>query len=556
MRKKSFLEVFLVKFLIAVPIVAIILFITVEALQNSVWTDTKNYIDEAWLGRQERFNQVFAKGDFESVKNELNFYLNMHTETTAFNKPGVYAVAYVEDQETGEIVLNSDAKLFFLCRVREEDNMDRNYQYYLADPSCLEQSDGLKDCLAISEESLSKPGYESYLGAILGQKRSECTYNLLEGYLDDANQTIYPTSILTVTGDYIEEGLLHREGTISEEEKTVTLAAPENAGELKKYTRDDISLPGYVDGAEVSSMTILLGGTGKAEDFDRIKAGRGTGATSDYTDAEGHPYIIYLKCKFDFWQTYGSTILVIGIIYSVVAIGVCLILSAITYNRLKYYYQTNEYRKALMNSMAHDLKTPLAAMSGYAETLLENPESEKRDHYAQSIYDNTVYMNGIITDVLELSRIEESSLKLKKEKVDFCELAKECFEVVKPLAEEKELTFETKKTFVRSADKTLMKRAVENLLTNAVKYTGKGGNIRVYSVDKPFYHRLVIENTPVEPLKLKPSELWKPFVKDDESRSDKSGTGLGLSIAKNIFNRHKLKSKIEVTDKTFKVEIW
>ena len=378
----------------------------------------------------------------------------------------------------------------------------------------------------------------------------------MEGYLDDASHIVYPTSILIEKGVYKEPGLLYREGTINEEEKILTLPAPENSGDLKKYTVDETTYRGYVDGTEFSAFTIMMSGTGKTEDFDRIKAGRGTGATSDYTDAEGHAYKIYLKCKFDFWQTYGSTILVIGIIYSAIAIAVCLILSALSYHRLKFYYQTNEYRKALMNSMAHDLKTPLAAMSGYAETLLENPESEKRDHYAQSIYDNTVYMNGIITDVLELSRIEESSLKLKKEKVDFCELAKECFEVVKPLAEEKELTFETKKTFVRSADKTLMKRAVENLLTNAVKYTGKGGNIRVYSVDKPFYHRLVIENTPVEPLKLKPSELWKPFVKDDESRSDKSGTGLGLSIAKNIFNRHKLKSKIEVTDKTFKVEIW
>ena len=161
MRKKSFLAVFLVKFLIAVPIVAIILFITIEAIQNSVWTDTKNYINEAWLGRQERFNQVFAKGDFESVKNELNFYLNMHTETTAFNNAGVYAVAYVEDQETGEIVLNSDTKLFFICRAMEEIKTDRAYQYYLVNQSGLNQFDEWKEYLALSEESLSKPGYES-----------------------------------------------------------------------------------------------------------------------------------------------------------------------------------------------------------------------------------------------------------------------------------------------------------------------------------------------------------------------------------------------------------
>ena len=97
---------------------------------------------------------------------------------------------------------------------------------------------------------------------------------------------------------------------------------------------------------------------------------------------------------------------------------------------------------------------------------------------------------------------------------------------------------------------------MDNLLSNAAKYTKEGGNVNVYAKDKPFSkHVFVIENTPIDAIDVKPSKLWEPFVKGDQSRSDKNGTGLGLSIVKNILDNLGLKSKIKIKDGWFKVII-
>jgi signal transduction histidine kinase len=97
---------------------------------------------------------------------------------------------------------------------------------------------------------------------------------------------------------------------------------------------------------------------------------------------------------------------------------------------------------------------------------------------------------------------------------------------------------------------------MDNLIGNAIKYTENGGKISICSKDTPFSsHSLIIENSPIKPLKLNPDKLWDPFVKDDESRSEKSGTGLGLSIVRNILNGYGFKAKIKSKDNNFKIII-
>ena len=157
-------------------------------------------------------------------------------------------------------------------------------------------------------------------------------------------------------------------------------------------------------------------------------------------DINGDTYTIHFMMSDNFTKAYMSVMIIIALVYLFIDAGLVLIISKISYEKLKGFYRNEDYRKALMNSMAHDLKTPLTVMSGYAENLKENVQTEKREHYAEAILENTNYMNGIITDVLGLAKLEEETAKSKIEKLDFCEIAKAMAERIKPLLEEKNIT--------------------------------------------------------------------------------------------------------------------
>ena len=79
--------------------------------------------------------------------------------------------------------------------------------------------------------------------------------------------------------------------------------------------------------------------------------------------------------------------------------------------------------------------------------------------------------------------------------------------------------------------------------------------IRIYSKHVPFSEKLIFENGPVSKIKTKTNKLWEPFVKGDESRSEKNGTGLGLSIVNSVLSLNRLKGKLSCKDEMFRVEI-
>ena len=257
----------------------------------------------------------------------------------------------------------------------------------------------------------------------------------------------------------------------------------------------------------------------------------------------------------DLVKTYQPITTLILVFWFGFATLIALLVTFIKYRKLLYFYRLDDYRKTLMNSMAHDLKTPLASLMGYAENLKENVQTEKREHYAGAIYENAEYMNGIIMDVLDLSKMEDSGGKLHRENINLIGLCEELKSQFAPMLEEKKLSLETEGKFNRRVDKTMMKRAMENLLTNAIKYTKEGGMIRIYSKHVPFSEKLIFENGPVSKIQTKTNKLWEPFVKGDESRSEKNGTGLGLSIVNSVLSLNRLKGKLSCKDEVFRVEI-
>ena len=252
-----------------------------------------------------------------------------------------------------------------------------------------------------------------------------------------------------------------------------------------------------------------------------------------------------------FTPVYGMFAVIYFVLFTVIAV----LVSITKYRNLMYFYRNEDFRKTLMNSMAHDLKTPLSAMSGYAQNLKENVGTDKREHYAQVIEENANYMNGIITDILALSKMEENMLHPKKQSTDLFGVFREIADVYKDQLEEKKLCFICEGKFVRRVDPILVKRALENLFTNALKYTEEGGEIKVSAKHIPFHEQLLFENSPAKPIDCKTKKLWEPFVKGSESRTENNGTGVGLAIVKNILELHHMKGKIQVKDNLFRVKL-
>lgn len=104
--------------------------------------------------------------------------------------------------------------------------------------------------------------------------------------------------------------------------------------------------------------------------------------------------------------------------------------TAVIYLTRKNRYDRQEYRRNMTNAMAHDLKTPLMAMSGYAENLLANVHTDKRQQYAETISENVRRMNGMIEQMLEIDRLETGKRRKgeKLESVDMAELFRKVIE--------------------------------------------------------------------------------------------------------------------------------
>ncbi len=303
----------------------------------------------------------------------------------------------------------------------------------------------------------------------------------------------------------------------------------------------------------------ILGTSMQPFDFTKESSHHGNLNTQAYTktikfvDADNHSYTLmaYYQLRDDFYKTNKELLLLILITYILVMLITVGILSALSSHRYKYFYMMDDYRKNIINNLAHDLKSPLMSMSGSAENLMENLHTEKREHYADMILENTKYMNKIISDTLELSKAENLEQTIYKTDTDLCQLAREIIQKYEPIIVNSNFKVSIEGKYIVSADTNDMKQTLDNLLSNAVKYTKPNGQILISGNEKEF----MILNDILEHPVTNPDTLWNPFVKGDESRSGKSGSGLGLAIVKAVLDRNHLTGKISYENEKFIIKI-
>lgn len=279
--------------------------------------------------------------------------------------------------------------------------------------------------------------------------------------------------------------------------------------------------------------------------------------TKTFILPDGTSLRVFDRANVDLYMYYGKWIIAYCITVPVVAMLIALCCTYLRYIKLRAMYTMEDYRRTLTDSMAHDLKSPLMAISGYAENLKENVNTEKKEHYAESIINNVQYMNDIISNILQLSRLESGTIKLNKENLELKNLIEQNLEKYEEVLSENNLKIKMENSVIVKGDVKLLSQALDNLISNAVKYSEPDSVIEIIAEDNIMSgaKKITFSNSCNEQPDVSVQDLWKPFVKADNSRSNQTGTGIGLTIAKNIFEMHGFKQKLFYEEGRFIVEI-
>lgn len=206
---------------------------------------------------------------------------------------------------------------------------------------------------------------------------------------------------------------------------------------------------------------------------------------------------------------------------------------------LTYAKTAEEHRRTFTSHMAHELKTPLAVIHSYAQGLQEHIAEDKREKYLATICSEAERMNDMVLELLDLSRLEAGRVKLHRENFSLSDLTRSTLEKLAPSLEAKGLRLSTalEDSGPVLADRGRMAQVVENLLTNAVKYTPAGGAIQVEVAQTRRHTTLRVTNDcpPIPPEELE--QLFEPFYRREDAAPG-VGTGLGLAIVGHIVQLH------------------
>lgn len=234
--------------------------------------------------------------------------------------------------------------------------------------------------------------------------------------------------------------------------------------------------------------------------------------------------------------------------------GVVLIFHDIT--RLK---KLEEIRKDFVANVSHEIKTPITAIKGFAETLLDGAINDKENafKFLEIIKNHSERLNSLVSDLLTLSSIELGDIKIEKVDVNLDEVVEAVFTTLKEKANKKGLYLKKQidSEFNRiKADRHRLIQILMNLVDNGIKFTETGGvTIRVKGEKLKFkdaeerdFVTISIEDTGIGIPKKHIPRLGERFYRVDSARSrDLGGTGLGLAIVKHLIKAHGWKMNIE-----------
>ncbi len=207
--------------------------------------------------------------------------------------------------------------------------------------------------------------------------------------------------------------------------------------------------------------------------------------------------------------------------------------------------ETDRLRRELVSNVSHDLRTPLASMHGYVETLLIKDDSisaDERRHYLEITRKHTRRLGQLVGDLFELSKLDSASVHPSLESFSLAELLQDVTQEFELEAQKKGIIIEVntkREAFNVYADIGLIQRVLENLIRNALKYTPPGGNITIDLEERPGSVAVAVADTGCGIAKTDLGRVFDRFYRSDQNNHDPSASaGLGLAIVRRILDLH------------------
>ncbi|MDF2609093.1 MAG: hypothetical protein K0R92_567 [Lachnospiraceae bacterium] len=209
--------------------------------------------------------------------------------------------------------------------------------------------------------------------------------------------------------------------------------------------------------------------------------------------------------------------------------------------RLKYEKDTKE----LISNITHDLKTPLTAIKGYAEGIMDGvaDTDEKRDKYLKTIYNKANDMSVLVDELSFYSKIDCNTIPYTFKVINLYDYFDDCINEIRLELEMKNIelsyTSSTENCLCVQADAEQLKRVVNNIISNAVKYIGnKKGHIQIQVSEGKEFAEIAFRDNGVGISAKDLPHIFERFYRADVSRNSKGGSGIGLAIAKKIIEDH------------------
>jgi len=216
--------------------------------------------------------------------------------------------------------------------------------------------------------------------------------------------------------------------------------------------------------------------------------------------------------------------------------------------------QVDRLRRELIANVSHDLRSPLASIQGYLETI-QYKESEKslsdedRTRYYDIVIRNTKKLGNLISELFELSKLDAKNVQPDLEPVSIAELAQDVVMQFQPQANAKNIVLQSilpnEPLKLVNADIALMERAISNLIDNAIKNTPEGGTVNITPANDGDRVNVKITDTGVGISEEQIARIFDRFYQVDVSRTPGNGAGLGLSIAQKIIELHGAKLSVQ-----------